>query len=147
MPALGLVAAAELGVDLARLALIPAPGEQWAVAVAALVDGFDLVLLRPPARVRGADARRLMARVKERGSALVLMDPPGWPESPDLRLSVGSTGWEGLGAGHGLLTSRRMEVVVSGRRAASRERRRSVWLPAPGGGLEPDAPRAVARAG
>lgn len=137
LPSLGLVAASELGVDLRRLALVPAPGEQWPVVVAALVDGFDLLLVHPPGRVRPVDARRLAARVRERGAVMVILDAAGWPESPDLRLSVTGQEWEGLGAGHGYLTGRRLEVVASGRRVGGRPRRRAVWLPAPGsGGLE-----------
>lgn len=140
MPSLGLVAAAELGVELRRLALVPAPGGQWPAVVAALVDGFDLILVRPPARVRPVDARRLAARVRERGAVMVVVDTPGWPESPDIRLSAGPSAWEGLGEGHGLLRARHMEVVATGRRVGGRERRRSVWLPAPGGGLADAGP-------
>ena len=142
-PSLGLVAAAELGVELRRLALVPHPGDQWAVASAALVDGFDLLMLRPPGRVRPVDARRLAARVRERGTVMLLVDAPGWPESPDVRLSRPGhrTGWEGLGAGHGCLTGRRVEVVSSGRRVGGRDRRVEVWLPAPSSGrLETAAP-------
>lgn len=135
MPSLGLVAATELGVDLRRLALVPDPGGQWPAVVAALVDGFDLILIRPPARVRPTDARRLAARVRERGAVMVVVDTPGWPEAPDIRLSAGSSVWEGLGVGHGLLRARRVEVVAGGRRIGGRERRRWIWLPAPDGGL------------
>jgi hypothetical protein len=136
LPSLGLVAAAEMGVELRRLALVPHPGEQWAVVAAALVDGFDLLMLRPPGRVRPVDARRLAARVRERGTVLLVVDAPDWPESSDLRLSLSRprTGWEGLGAGYGCLTGRRMEVVSSGRRVGGRERRVEVWLPAPSSG-------------
>ena len=49
-PDLGLVAAAELGVVLDRLALVPWPGSQWATAVSALLDAVDVVVARPPAR-------------------------------------------------------------------------------------------------
>lgn len=141
LPSLGLVAAAELGVDLRRLALVPAPGEQWPAVVAALVDGFDLLMVRPTGRVRAGDARRLMARVRERGAVMLVVDTPKWPESPDLRLTVGRPEWEGLGAGHGCLTGRRLEVEASGRRVGGRERRREVWLPAVASGrLEEVAP-------
>lgn len=44
-PSIGLVAAAQMGVPLERLALVPAPGERWAEVVAALLDGVDLLLL------------------------------------------------------------------------------------------------------
>ena len=128
LPHLGLVAAAELGVRLERLALVPSPGEQWPVVVAALVDGFDLLLLHPPVRVRATDARRLSARVRERGTVMVVLGA-AWPEPPDLRLAVSRSDWDGLGAGNGYLRSRRAEVVLTGRRAAGRERSCSIWLP------------------
>ena len=72
---LGLVAAAELGVALDRLVLVDDPGRDragWASVVAALVDGFDVVLVAAgSAGSRPADARRLVARVRERGAVLV----------------------------------------------------------------------------
>ncbi len=131
LPSLGLRAADELGVTLERLALVPAPGDRWPAVVAALLDGVDLLLLGLPGRARSADARRLVARTRERGTVLVVLEPPGsrWPEAPDLRLSVASARWDGLGCGHGHLRRRRLDVVVSGRRAAARERRTTLWLP------------------
>src|SRR4051795_3391289 len=42
-PDLGLVAAAELGVDLERLALVPRAGSQWPTVVSALLDAVDVV--------------------------------------------------------------------------------------------------------
>ena len=45
---LGVVAAHELGIDLARLAVVPRPGAAWAEATATLIDGVDLVVLCPP---------------------------------------------------------------------------------------------------
>jgi hypothetical protein len=139
-PSLGLVAAAELGVPLERLALVPAPGENWPVVVASLLDGVDLVMLRPPARVRSSDARRLAARARERGVVLLVVETGGqqrWPESPDIRLDVESASWVGLGAGHGNLRARRLEVVVGGRRVAGgRKRKAPLWLPGPDGGVE-----------
>jgi hypothetical protein len=136
LPWLGLVAAAELGVSLDRLALVPAPGDRWPGVAAALLDGMDLLLLGVPGRVRPADARRLTTRARERGTVLVVLELSGtrcWPEVPDLRFSIAGATWEGLGAGHGHLRARRMEVVVAGRRAASRERRALLWLPGPAG--------------
>jgi hypothetical protein len=131
LPSLGLRAADELGVTLERLALVPAPGDRWPAVVAALLDGVDLLLLGLPGRARSADARRLVARTRERGTVLVVLEPSGsrWPEAPDLRLSVASARWDGLGCGHGHLRRRRLDVVVSGRRAAARERRATLWLP------------------
>ena len=134
LPALGLVAAAELGVKLERFALVPAPGERWQVVAAAMLDGMDLLLLGPPERVRSGDARRLVARAREQGTVLAVLEPPGgrrWPEGPDLRLAVAHANWDGLGWGHGYLRSRRVEVVTTGRRAAARERHTALMLPGP----------------
>ena len=143
-PALGLVAAAELGIVLERFPLVPAPDPSatgpggWAWVVATLLDALDLVIAWPPSArsgsVRPADARRLAARARERGAVLVVAGG-GWPEAPDIRLSVVRSQWVGLGAGHGRLRARRVEVVGGGRRAASGERRATLWLPAPGGGV------------
>lgn len=149
LPELGAVAAAGAGAALERLALVPRPGEQWPVVTAALLEGADVVLARPAGRVRPGDARRLSARARERGAVLVVLDPPGpragsWPEGTDVRLAVTSARWSGLGAGHGHLRGREVEVVSSGRRAAARERRGRLWLPGPSGRPEPagEAPAA-----
>ncbi len=132
MPSLGVVAAGELGVRLDRLALVPEPGERWAAVAAALLDGVDLLLLGGTGPARASDARRLAARAREQGTVLVVLGGAhGWPEAPDIRLSVTSAIWEGLGHGHGRLQARRLEVMVTGRRAAARERRVWLWLPGP----------------
>jgi hypothetical protein len=124
IPSLGAVAASEAGVVLERLALVPRPGEQWATVVAALLDALDVVLVRPPHRLRHADARKLIARARERGAVLVPLGP--W-DGADMRLEVASARWHGVGQGDGHLQGCRMEVVATGRRAAARERRAVVW--------------------
>lgn len=135
LPSLGLVAAAELGVVLPRLALVPSPGREWATVVATLVDALDVVLVAPPTRgVRSADARRLAARCRERGAVMVVAGP--W-EGADLRLTVAEHRWEGLAQGSGHLRARRALVVVQGRGAASHPRRAWLWLPVEGGGVAP----------
>jgi len=48
MPHLGLVAAAELGVALKRLALVPNPGLDWPEVAGALLDGIVLVVAAVP---------------------------------------------------------------------------------------------------
>ena len=128
LPSLGLVATAEMGVALERLALVREPGRSWAAVVAALVDAIDVVVIRPPGPVRPADVRRLSARARERGAVLVPLCS-GW-EGADVRLSVTGCEWEGLGAGHGHLRARRLEVLAQGRGAAARPRRACLWLPA-----------------
>ena len=132
LPRLGLAAAAELGVDLARLAVVADPEpSQWGSVVAELIGAFDVVLVRVPRRARAVDARRVGARARERGTVLVhLADSErSWPEGPDLCLAVTSMSWDGLGEGHGHLRARRVEVAATGRRRAARPKHASLWLP------------------
>jgi len=130
LPDLGLAAAADADIDLQRFALVPAPGEQWAVAVATLLDGVGLVLARPPARLKASDARRLAARLRERRGVLLLSGGGAWPETTDLRIRLETSEWTGLSDGYGRLLRRRTGLVATGRGAAARERRVSAWLPA-----------------
>ena len=130
LPAVGVLAAHEAGIDLARCALVPDPGPTWPTVVAALLDAIDVVVLVPPSSgraVRAADARRLSSRARERGAVLVVVG--SWPEGPDVRLRPSAATWTGLGDGHGALATRALEVVAGGRGAAARERRRTVVLP------------------
>lgn len=162
----GLLAAAEMGVALERVVVAQAPPGTWATVVAALLDAVDLVWAGLPRRVSPHDARRLAARARERGSVLVPLAPwaPAgvvgggrsgrsgarsggsrgesvdvWPVPADVRLRpVASLGWVGPGGhGAGRLEARRMEVVAAGRGASARERRVTLWLPAPDGGVAP----------
>src|SRR3954466_2500648 len=107
---LGLAAAAELGVALDRLVVVAdPPNDAWATVVAALVDALDVVVLRSRRRVSGNDARRLIARARERGSVLILLGD-SWPEAPDVRASIVRTEWQGIGEGYGHLQARRAVV-------------------------------------
>ena len=129
----GMVACAELGVDLGHLVLVPRPGPLWAQVTATLFDGMDVVLVRPPGPVRPAVARRLAARARERRSVLVVLGSRGWPEGADVQLTVEGGAWQGVEAGHGHLQRRHLEVLAFGRRAAGRPVRVGLWLPAPSG--------------
>lgn len=126
----GVLALAELGVDLERLVLVPRPGPRWPEVAACMVDGLDTVLVCPPGPVRPGIARRLAARARDRRCALVVLTrPAGWPEGPDLRLVVAGGGWHGVGQGHGHLRGRRVELTATGRRGAVRPVRQVLWLP------------------
>ena len=129
---LGIAAAAEAGVVLDRFARVPRPGERWPEVVAALLDGFDIVVVHPwiddgtsagpPRRgdraVRAQHAiRRLTARARERGAVVIATSP--W-EGASLGLTVTAQRWHGLGAGHGHLTAREVEVTAVGRGSAVR---------------------------
>ncbi len=128
----GLAAAHDLGLSLDRVAIVAAPPPaSWPTVVAALLDGFDLVLVGPPPRLAATAARRLGARVRERGAVLVQVGwPPGrWPEPAELAVTVEASVWEGIGQGWGSCRARRVAVAVGGRRGADRPRRGWLWLP------------------
>jgi hypothetical protein len=48
LPEAGVLAAAGLGLDAGRILLVPDPGPAWPQVTASLLDGCELVLLRPP---------------------------------------------------------------------------------------------------
>jgi hypothetical protein len=129
-PDLGLVAAAQVGAELERLAMVPSPGAHWPVVTAALLEGFDIVLLRPPGPVSRSDARKLEARARERGSVLAILSGH-WPGAADIRLSVSGGSWRGLEQGCGHLSGAEVEVTAEGRGASSRPRRARTWLGGP----------------
>jgi hypothetical protein len=134
LPELGVAAAAELGVALERLALVPQPGAKWQEVVAALLDGFDLVVVAVREPVTPQAAGRLSARARQRGSVLLPMGP--W-DSADLVLEPVGAVWRGLGSGHGRLKCRHLTIAARGRGAAARPREVDVWLPASSGGIQP----------
>ena len=142
LPSLGVVAAAGLGVALDRFPLVagPAGADEWAWATAALLDAVDVVVARPPGSLRDGDVRRLAARARERSAVLVVSPGADWPGA-DVRLTVLNAEWEGVGQGHGRLQARRVDVVANGRGAAGRERRVTLWLPGPDGGVASVATR------
>ncbi len=134
----GIVAMAELGVDLDHLAVVPRPGHNWAGVVATALDGVDVVLLRLPFPARPAMARNLTARARERRAVLVVLAGERAWEGPDLLFRVEDGAWAGLGEGHGHLRTRRATVMAVGRRAAARPVRCRLWLPGPTGAVVPE---------
>ncbi len=73
LPDFGLLAAAEMGADLSRLAVIPQPGSDPVEVAAVLMDGMDLVLLGLAGRcVPAARARVVVARARQRGCTLLV---------------------------------------------------------------------------
>ena len=138
-PQLGVVAAAEAGVRIERLALVPHPGADLVAVASALLDGLDVVAVAGAGGVRAADRQRLAARARQRGAVLLALG--GWPGA-DTELTCVDAQWIGLGddGGGGRLLARRLEVRAGGRGIAPRGRRARVLLPGPGGALTlPDA--------
>ncbi|WP_228493609.1 MULTISPECIES: hypothetical protein [unclassified Rathayibacter] len=132
VPDFGAEAAAEWGIDLGRLVLVPAPAEHWLTVTAALVDVLTVVLTRPPSSVSPADVSRLGARLRQRGAALIVLGD--WPQA-EARLSIRSSRWEGLGAGHGYLRTREALIDVVGR-SGTRARTARITLPSGDGAFD-----------
>jgi hypothetical protein len=126
---LGGRAAAEAGIALDRFAVVrPPPGrrfpmDRWAAVVATLLDGMSLVVAELPRSLRAADARRLVARAREREVILVPFGPMStWSADTTLRVHAIGGDWPGLDHGSGLLGERTIRVQVDGRGAAARPR-------------------------
>lgn len=133
-PDLGVLAAAQAGVDLGRLAMVPVPGPDAPAVLAALLDGVDVVVVGPRAALTDADRRQLTARARDRGS--VLLPTFAWPGA-GVTLEVEADRWAGVGAGEGWLRAHRLHVVRTGR-GVGVERAIDVVLPL--GVTVPDEP-------
>ncbi|WP_163187368.1 hypothetical protein [Cellulosimicrobium sp. SL-1] len=125
-PAVGLLAAADAGADLDRVVLVPRPGPDAALAISALVDGLDVVVVGPDAALTDPDRRRLAARARERGALLVAAGT--WPGA-HVALTVTGGGWSGADRGAGWLRRRTLVVERAGRGGAARPARLEVELP------------------
>ena len=123
---LGLLAAAEVGVEVRRLALVPRPGAELAAVTSALLDGMELVAIAGMERLTSAEVRRLTGRARQRGA--VLLPLGDWPGA-DVRLRCERIEWFGLSAGYGRLRSMRMTVRATGRGASARTRTAVIDLP------------------
>ncbi|MGF6883969.1 hypothetical protein ABIA39_003789 [Nocardia sp. GAS34] len=119
LPRLGLLAAAEMGAHLGRLAVVPDPGPDPLEIASVLLDGLDLVVLGlggravPPSR-----AKVLAARARSKGAVLVVTGG-AWSGSV-LRIDARVAGYDGLGRGRGRLRTVRLDVCVRGRSAPPR---------------------------
>lgn len=137
MPTLGVEAAAAFGIDLARLILVPAPGERWLAATSALAEVVPLIVVNPGTRARDADVSRLSARLRDRGCTLLVTENPAagargaerWPQSEGT-IRIHDPHWHGLGAGWGLLSDCTVTVTATTRHSP---RPSSVRVQLPGG--------------
>lgn len=132
IPEFGVMAAADAGLDPARLLLIPDLGPNWPQTVLSLLDGCDLVVLRPPERALAQARRKLEAAVRRYGAVLLVAGD--W-DGAQVRLRVARQEWVGIGQGHGRLRGRRAHVVADGRGGWSRSQARWLWLPGPDGSV------------
>jgi hypothetical protein len=129
-PVDGLRAAAAQGRAPERVLVVPAVPAAVATAVAALLDAVDVVYVG--GTVAAGDARRLVARARERESVLIPLGSR-WPLGADVRLTVTEPEW----CWDGRLVARRVQVTASGRGVYARERRAALWLPDESGAVAP----------
>lgn len=95
MPKLGLLAAAEMGAQLGRIAVVADPGPDALEVAAVLLDGLDLVLLDlGGGAVAPARAKVIAARARNKGAVLVVTGGR-WP-APSLRLGTRVAAYTGL---------------------------------------------------
>lgn len=137
LAAFGAQACAEAGVAPERVVVVrdtpSRTDEMWGQVLAALIDGFDVVLFGAAARVRAGTARRIQSRLQQRGAVLVIVGAAG-PFSCDLTVASRAV-WSGLGHGHGRLQTRQVHLEVTGRRMP-RASRDTLWFPAGDGRIE-----------
>ncbi|MDP9777139.1 hypothetical protein J2S58_000762 [Nakamurella flavida] len=126
MPGIGLAAAAEFGIDLDRLVVIPDPGEDVLQVLSVLVDGVEVVAVAAPKAPPPAGRLRVLnGRLRQRGAVLLVAGP--WPGA-DITLTATLQGWTGLHQGHGRLRDRELLVQARGRGAAAQGREAVVLL-------------------
>ncbi|MCL1870621.1 MAG: hypothetical protein FWF90_09455 [Promicromonosporaceae bacterium] len=125
-PAVGMLAAADAGMALERVGLVPDPGADAPTVVAALLDGIDVVVVGPGTTLLDADRRRLAARARERGA--VLVSTVRWPGAHVTLDARGGTWW-GVDQGAGWLRRRTLSVLRTGRGAAARPVELEVEVP------------------
>lgn len=117
-PDLSALAAAELGVELSRLALVPELGSEPIAALDALFEGIDLLVLslgrlRLPEHRRTGTLRKLVSRAKSRGVALLVDEAvPG----ADSVIRCTGREWLGVQSGHGMFSGQRLHVEWRGHR-------------------------------
>jgi hypothetical protein len=125
VPEFGIEAAARFGIDLERLVLVPNPGDQWLGVTSAIADVMGVVVARPPKRASDGAVTRLAARLRQRGSTLIVLG--AWPQSEAI-LTLSQSDWSGIGDGHGYLEARQATVTVTSS-TGGRPRSARLWLP------------------
>lgn len=121
LPDFGLLAAAEMGADLSRLAMIPQPGADPVEVAAVLMDGMDLVVLGLAGRsVPPTRSRAVVARARQRGCTLLVTG--GQWQGASMRMDARVSGYEIAGsrsgvpvAGCGRISAVRLSVRARGR--------------------------------
>jgi hypothetical protein len=122
----GICAAADMGLALERLVMVDGD-PLWVDVLAAMIDGFDVIVVgRRVGRLGAGAVRRLQARVQSRGAVLLTVGVPAL--GADLQLTAEDDQWVGLGDGYGVAAGRYVLLELGGRRMPL-PRRASMWLP------------------
>ncbi len=124
-PRLGLLAVAEMGGNLARLAHIADPGDDPLHVAAVLLDGLPVVALDRPITPAVSRTRAVLARIRSH-EAILVTTQTGCAR-PDLEIHTELAEYDGIGRGRGRLRSITYTVHVSGR-AARRPRSTALRL-------------------
>ncbi|GAB0107577.1 hypothetical protein JMUB6875_65710 [Nocardia sp. JMUB6875] len=119
MPRLGLLAAAEMGARLDRLAVVSDPGPDPLEVASVLLDGLDLVVLGLNGLAVPMSRTRVLA-ARARGKNSTLMVTNGSWSGSALHIDTRVAGYGGLGRGCGRLRTVRLDVSVRGRAAQPR---------------------------
>lgn len=131
-PALGMLAAADMGINLQQMAAVPDPGPDPLAVVDALAAGFSIVSWTPRQRVDQRSARRLVTRTRRHGTVLIIHGAE-WPLA-DIRLRTQPLRVGGLGHGRGRLRWRELAIEAT-TRSRPTPRRVVVQLPDEHGSL------------
>jgi len=87
-------------------------------------------LVGPDIKLRADHGRKIVARMRERGTSVIAVgNPRPFHSRADVSLRIKRAAWTGIGSGHGRLISRRVEVEAMGRGANASPRRQLLWLP------------------
>jgi hypothetical protein len=141
LPEFGALAAAEIGVCLDRVVLVPHPGAEVLRVLGYLTDGVELIVAGGAwtRRVTATQAQRITARLRQHG--VVLLVRGTWPGA-DLTARTSVVQVDGLGDGHGRIRSRQLLVEATGR-SLGPPRRVQLVLPAIDGGLKGIGPAPI----
>lgn len=133
VPGFGVDAALGLGLDPTRLVRVDvADPAHWVDVIAASLDGYELVVTAPPARLAEGAWRKVQARVRSKDAVLVTVgDHRVVTGDTELRTSRPTWTWA---RAQSHLLARRLHVEVTGRRVP-RPRGADLWLPAERGGI------------
>ncbi|MFD8249703.1 hypothetical protein [Nocardia sp. NPDC059691] len=113
LPSLGLLAVAEMGGDLSRVAHIAAPGPDPLEVAAVLLDGVPMIVFDAAGGASPSRMRALLARVR-RNDAVLIVTSTNWTR-PDLEIRSDLADYTGLGRGRGRLRAVSYEISVRGR--------------------------------